>query len=180
MNPEINSFIIKFENVLNKCRIFIPSGNIRPAVQPARSKKSKGEEIVYIGRGLDEKEIESFKDKELASDPLLIEKGGEFKFLIKIIASQPNPPIIEKYSFRFIGLTKSKNGIHSLRFDKDLSAPRGRSDWDDDMQDAPSHPVHHLHINFEEDNQMRLPTGFINPIMIISSIDYWYGQLLCE
>jgi hypothetical protein len=179
MSPEINSFIIKFENALNKCRIFIPSDIIRSAVQQARSKK--GEEIVYIGRGLDENEIKIFQnDQYLASDPLLIEKGGEFKFLIKIIATQEAPLIFEKYSLRFIGLTKSKNSIHSLRFDKDLNTPRRCDDWDDDMEDAPSHPTHHLHINFEKDNQMRLPTGEINPLMIISSIDCWYGQLLCE
>jgi len=178
MNPGINDFIKKFEHALNRCQIFISSGNIHFAVQQAKSKKDKDKEIFYIGRGLDENEIKNFQDKKLASDPLLIEKGGEFKFLIKIIASQPNPPTIEKYSFRFIGLTKSKNGIHSLRFDKDLSVPRRRSDWDDDMKDAPSHPVHHLHINFEDDNQMRLPTGDIKPLMIIASIDYWYGQLL--
>jgi len=174
MNPEINSFIIKFENALNKCRIFIPSGNIRSAVQQIKPKKDK--EIFCIGRGLDENEIKIFQDKKLASDPLLIKEGGEFKFFIRMNTSDLN--LFEKYSFRFIGLTKSKNGIHSLRFDKDLNTLRGCSDWDDDMQDAPSHPVHHLHINFEDDNQMRLPTGDIKPLMIIASIDYWYGQLL--
>jgi len=95
-----------------------------------------------------------------------------------MIASHPDP--IEKYSFRFIGLTKSKNGIHSLRFDKDLNTPRGCSDWDDDIEDAPSHPAYHLHINFEEDNHMRLPTGVVDPLMIIASINYWYLQLLSE
>ncbi len=50
MTPEINSFITKFENALNKCQIFISPGNIRSAVQQARTKK--GKEIVFIGRGL--------------------------------------------------------------------------------------------------------------------------------
>ena len=174
MNPGINDFIKKFENALNRCQIFISSGNIRSAVQQIKPKKDK--EIFYIGRGLDENEIKIFQDKKLASDPLLIKEGGEFKFFIRMNTSDLN--LFEKYSFRFIGLTKSKNGIHSLRFDKDLNTLRGCSDWDDDMQDAPSHPVHHLHINFEDDNQMRLPTGDIKPLMIIASIDYWYGQLL--
>lgn len=177
MSPEINSFITKFENALNRCQIFISSGSsIRSAVQQVRSSKKK--EIVYIGRGLDESEVKWFQDKSLASEPLLIKKGGEFKFLIKMIGSHPDP--LENYSFRFIGLTKSKNGIHSLRFDKDLNTPRGRLDWNDDINDAPSHPAHHLHINFEEDNQMRLPTGAIDPLILIGSIDYWYRQHSCE
>lgn len=176
MSPEINSFIIKFENALNKCRIFTSSGNIRSAVQQAMSKK--GKEIVHIGRGLEEREIESFQDKKIASEPLLIKNGGQFKFYIKMVSSSPD--LLENYSFRFTGLKKSKNGIHSLRFDKNLNTPRACNDWDEDMQDAPSHPAHHLHINFEEDNQMRLYTGATNPLMIIASIDYWYLQLLCE
>jgi len=90
MSPEINSFITKFENGLNKCGIFISSGNIRSAVQQAKTKKNK--EIVYIGRGLDEREVKPFRDKKRALDPLPIKTGGEFKFLIKRSPrSKPRP-----------------------------------------------------------------------------------------
>ncbi|OQX95955.1 hypothetical protein B6I21_02730 [candidate division KSB1 bacterium 4572_119] len=176
MSPEINSFITRFANGLNRCGIFDSPGNIRFAVQQAKTKKNR--KIVFIGRGLDEREIEVFQYKKRARDPLLIKAGGEFKFLINMVDSQSYP--IEKYSFRFVGLRKSINGIHSLRFDKDLNTPRSRNDWDDQMQDAPSHPAHHLHINFEEDNHMRLPTGVVDPLMIIASIDCWYLKVLSE
>lgn len=179
MNPDINRCITIFNNWLNRCAIFDPPGNIQFAVQAGPTRK--GEPIAHIGRGLDEREVKKlkFNDKKLASDPLYIKRGGEFKFFIRLNASQS--PMMEKYSFRFIGLRKSKNGVHSLRFDKDLNRPRGRNGWDGDFEDdAPSHPIHHLHINFEDDNDMRLPTGAIDPLMIIASIDYWYRNILYE
>lgn len=176
MSPYINKFVVRFDNALNRCAIFDSPGNIQFAVQLGSTKN--GEKIAHIGRGLDEREVEKlkFKDKTLARDPLFIVRGGEFKFFIRLNASQS--PLIEKYSFRFIGLRRSKNGVHSLRFDRDLNTPTRHDDWDQQMQDAPSHPAHHLHVNFEEDNNMRLPTGIVDPLMIIASINYWYLQIL--
>ncbi len=186
MSPDINSFIIQFENVLDRCAIFESSDNIHVAVQRV-STKGNGE-IVYIGRGLDEREIEIFRDnKRKAREPLHIRRGGEFKFIIKMNTSHAD--LLEKYSFRFLDLRRTINGVRSLRFDKDLNTPRGRNDWDDDMKDAPSHPAHHLHVNFDEDNHMRLPIGLPKkcvstakayPLMIIASIDYWYRNVLSE
>ena len=178
MNPAINSCITIFKNGLDSCVIFDPPGHTQFAVQLGST--NKGEQFAHIGRGLDEREVKKlkFNDKKLARDPLYIKRGGEFKFFIRLNASQS--PLIEKYSFRFIGLRKSKNGVHSLRFDKDLNAPRDCDDWDQKTQDAPSHPAHHLHINFEDDNDMRLPTGAIDPLMMIASIDHWYRNILSK
>ena len=91
-----------------------------------------------------------------------------------------------EYGLRFINLAKSINGVVSLRYDKAYGAACRADDWDDEMGDAPSHPVHHLHVNFavpsenpfQQDNDLRLPTGFVDPIVILRSIDCWYRRKL--
>lgn len=191
MNPQINTFIVKYQNSLAKCQIFDCLGkDLCPAVRRVVPSGRKKQEMVIIERGMDERYLKYFNDqKQLAQKPLPIHKGGLFSFIIKLRIGSDGNLEYPSYSFRFTNLTKSVNGVHSFRFDKDVNIPRGCSDWDENMADAPSHPCHHLHVNFSPlknsedytpDNTLRLPTGPINPLIILPSIDHWYWQRLCN
>lgn len=186
MKSALNDFHLYYNTCLRSCNIFDkPQGDTDPAIETV--KRGNNKEELLLGRGVEEeKQLKHFKDQQRARKPLPILGGGSFKLFIKCSATgnQKHADIVS-YTLRFVDL-KTKNGIHCFRYDKDLGVPRGRPDWDEELEDAPSHPAHHLHINFvkpkegqyEPDNDLRLPTGDVDPVMILRSVDYWYSRVL--
>lgn len=181
MTPALNEFYVRYQDCLARCRIF--DTDTKPAVQIIKNRDRKE---LWLARGLEEgRSLEKFRqDQRLAREPLPILGGGFFNFFITCREAGEQADI-PSYTLRFLDL-KTTNGIHSFRYDKDLGVPRGQPDWDADLKDAPSHPGHHLHINFtkpengqyEPDNDLRLPTGPVDPLMVLLSVDHWYSRLL--
>ncbi len=144
---------------------------------------------ILLARGLEGVGLAEFEDQEVAAAPIPIYDGGKFSFYMRYCVSAQNEPEMVSFGIRFMNLCKSVNGVDSIRYDKNVGAAKGMPDFDEDILpigDAPSHPVCHVHVNYavpnhiniQADNDLRLPAGDVDPILVVRSVDHWYCRRL--
>jgi hypothetical protein len=117
--------------------------------------------------------FESQPDAQRSFD---LARGGQLDVFLKVRRSRKGVAEVASYRIAIRGLpTPNENHVSSLRYDKSQGQPR--RGWDDELGDNPQHPWRHLHLNFDASqaaNVLRLPTGEVDPIVILASFDYWY------
>ena len=126
-----------------------------------------------MGRGTPNKGL-------LDDEPFELVHGGKIEFYACVSPAAGNGLVIEHYRIVMMDLPDNANGISSLRYDWDLR-PDSRQNCDAELGDEPGHPQGHIHVNFlyPGDNDCRMPTGCVCPILLLCSLNYWYC-LQCE
>jgi hypothetical protein len=117
---------------------------------------------------------ELFEDDPAAHSAFRLAGGGHLDLFLRI---RENAGLAEVASYRIAvrQLPTNDNRITSLRYDKSQGQPK--RDWDEGLGENPQHPWRHLHLNFDAShpaNDLRLPTGEVDPIIVLVSFDHWY------
>lgn len=137
--------------------------------------------VWIIGRGLNHDRSSLFLDDPSARRPIQLIRGGEVTLYVSI-RETGNQAVIASYRFGIINLPDNSNDIKSLRYDRSEGHPSGIG-WVDELDDNPHHPWGHLHVNFassQDANDLRLPTGNLNPILLLRAFDHWYWSRFNE
>lgn len=142
---------------------------------PCRFDETK--RVGVIVRGFDAAE-QLFGDDPTVSVPFRLVFGGRLSLHVRVRempTRRTQRPAIEVAAYRFslLDVPNNPNSVRSLRFDKPDGQPRGTG-WDEELQDNPEHPHAHVHLNFLDDNDCRLPTASVCPLLLLSALDYWY------
>jgi hypothetical protein len=170
-------YVERLKGSLSECSV------IEQGQRDAAIKRNEDGTIWLVGRG--EKVDGSVfvgADPEFG-DPYPLKADGYLHLFVKVEGEQMRvpPARITEYRFTLLSLKHNENGIESVRCDGDgRPNPRQGDGWDHDLADNPFHARFHVHINFHRPwpaNEMRLPVGFVNPIMIIKFFDDWYSNL---
>jgi hypothetical protein len=153
-----------------RCASITPAD--RPTV-PAKFDTSRNTWVVT--RGFDAPE-ELFADDPAVGSPFELAYGGQLSLRVRVRERRRrHSSLVEvvAYQLSLVDIPSDRNSIRSLRFDKPDGQPRGAG-WDDELQDNPRHPHAHVHFNFLDDNDCRLPTASICPLLLFTAFDYWY------
>lgn len=108
-----------------------------------------------------------------ANQPLLLGENGLIDFSVLIRERPKNTIEIVYYRICFMNLPENNNKINELRYDYSQGQQRGEG-WDDELNDNPQHPQAHIHINFCSNNDCRMPTQAVCPILVLRAFDHWY------
>jgi hypothetical protein len=155
---------------VSRCASITPADR---ATVPAKFDTNRSTWVVT--RGFDGPE-ELFGDDPAVVTPFKLTCGGQMSLKVRVRERRHRPPAtveVVDYRLRLIGIPDNPNSIRSLRFDKREGQHRGAG-WDDELQDNPQHPHAHVHFNFLDDNDCRLPTASICPLLLLTAFDYWY------
>ena len=140
---------------------------------PARLDESRSTWIVT--RGFDAPE-ELFGDDPAVVSPFELAYGGKMSLQVRIRETRRrglSSVEVAAYRLSLVDMPDNPNSIRSLRFDKADGQRRGAG-WDEKLEDNPQHPHAHVHFNFLDDNDCRLPTASICPLLLLTAFDYWY------
>ncbi|MCY2992408.1 MAG: hypothetical protein NTY19_31690 [Planctomycetota bacterium] len=111
-----------------------------------------------------------------AHAPFELAKGGRLDLFLRLRTNDKGLAEIATYRLAVRQIPPNINNIVSLRLDKKEGQPRGDG-WDPKLGDNPQHPWAHLHLNFDKSdraNELRIPTGEVEPIVLLMSFDHWY------
>ncbi|MFH1919682.1 MAG: hypothetical protein ABIP48_07365 [Planctomycetota bacterium] len=155
-----------------RCSSIAPEDRI---TLPSRFDETRSTWVVL--RGFDAPE-ELFGNDPAVFSPLELTHGGSMSLHVRVreIQTQRSRAVeVVTYRLALVGIPDNPNNIQSLRFDKPEGLPRGRG-WDEELGDNPEHPHAHVHFNFfpPGDNDCRMPTASVCPILLLSAFDYWY------
>jgi len=131
----------------------------------------------FVARGLDA-ENRLFPDDPEAHSPFNLIRGGALRLQVRVREIREGGlrrVEVEAYRFCVEGLPPNPNIVRCLRYDKSQGLPKGTG-WDDCLRDNPQHPHAHMHVNFREPdaNDLRLPTGSVCPLLLLSAFGFWY------
>ena len=140
---------------------------------PAKFDASRSTWVVT--RGFDAPE-ELFGDDPAVGSPFELAYGGQMSLQVRVRETRRRSSSsveVVAYRMSLVDIPDNRNSIQSLRFDKPDGQPRGAG-WDEELQDNPQHPHAHVHFNFLKENDCRLPTASVCPLLLLSAFDYWY------
>jgi hypothetical protein len=149
---------------------------------PTRS--DEGHTEYFIVRGFDVPG-KMFANDLSAGSPFTLVRGGKLKFRAHIReihnrAATEVQVVVQGYSFQVDGLDTdgNPNRVGCFRYDRPAGQPRGDG-WENDLGDNPRHPHAHLHINYLTlgANDLRMPTGFVPPLLLFKAFDHWYYNM---
>ena len=169
----LNEYIQQVKMCIAQC------GVMDPAEREISHRRDETGAVWLIGRGNEIDQSGLFDAGAQPVHPFPLTKGGRIHLYIRIrSAGTTNQPStrIANYRLRFLDIQDNENEIRSIRYDGDEGLPKSEG-WDEDLQDNPHHPRFHAHVGFHnspEANNLRLPTGFVNPILVIKAFDHWY------
>jgi hypothetical protein len=151
-------------------------------VLPYTYDKTRDQWFLQRGGPMDQ-ETNLFKNQKAsqkASQAMTLCENGQIEFRLWLRERDKTRELeIVNYRLAFLNLPDNPNKIQSFRYDYSTGQKRGPG-WDDDLGDNPEHPQAHVHINFTGDdrtaNNLRMPTGQVDPILILRAFDYWYGE----
>ena len=138
--------------------------------------QADGGKIWIVKRSEIDAPYELFENEPTAHTAFQLRGGGQLDLFLRI--RKNGDGLAEVASYRIVVRQlppTNDNSITSLRYDKSQGQPR--RDWDDELNDNPQHPWRHLHLNFDASqaaNELRLPTGEVDPIILLASFDHWY------
>lgn len=118
-----------------------------------------------------------FLDDPDAKRPIELSPNGSIELYIRF-RDNGHQIEIEKYRLAIFGIPVNNNKITSIRYDytKNTPAERKKMGWIEAISDNPQHPMSHLHINFQEENNCRLAVGQLSPILALRAFDHWYYE----
>jgi hypothetical protein len=137
--------------------------------------QAAGGKMWIVKRSETENASELFANDPTAQTAFHLTSGGHLDLFVRIREDGARLAEIVSYRIAVRQLPANDNSIASLRYDKSEGQPR--RDWDDQVNDNPQHPWRHLHLNFDASqaaNDLRLPTGEMDPILFLVSFDHWY------
>ena len=117
-----------------------------------------------------------FGNSPVAHKSFALAKGGDLDLFLRVRKNGEGRAEVASYRIAVHRLPSNGNNLVCLRFDKSQGQPR-RDGWDEVLGDNPQHPWGHLHLNFDASqaaNDLRLPTGEVDPIILLASFDHWY------
>jgi len=137
--------------------------------------QAEGGKIWIVERSESENASGLFVNDPTAQTAFQLTKGGHLNLSLRLRTKSDGLAEVASYRIAVRQLPTNVNAIESLRYDKSEGQPR--RDWDDQLNDNPQHPWRHLHLNFDASqaaNDLRLPTGEVDPILLLVSFDNWY------
>jgi hypothetical protein len=163
-------YVEKLKARVSCCASITPGDRI---TVPVRFDSSRSTWVVT--RGYDAPE-ELFGDDPAVGRPFELTYGGQMSLQVRVregLKRRSSTVEVVAYRLSLVGIPDNPNSIRSLRFDKPDGQPRGAG-WDEALQDNPQHPHAHVHFNFLDENDCRLPTASVCPLLLLSAFDYWY------
>lgn len=173
MITSARQYVQHFKAMVSRCASIDPEDRL---TLPCKHDETGSTWVVI--RGLDARG-QLFGDDQVVSHPFMLVFGGRMSLHVRVRDKAPRnrQPTVEVVSYRLslVEIPDNPNGIQSLRFDKPEGQPQGAG-WDEDLQDNPQHPHAHVHFNFlpPGDNDCRLPTASVCPLLLLSAFDHWY------
>jgi len=131
-------------------------------------------ELWIVGRGVNRAGLPVFGEDPASSKSMQLVSGGELELFIYIREKHAGHEVVS-YRIAITSLPPNPNDIQSFRYDRSEGRPTNDG-WDEEIQDNPKHPWAHMHINFTADNAnaCRMPTGNIEPLLLLRTFDHWY------
>ena len=172
LNISAREYVQRLKANISRCASIVPDDRV---TVPSRFDEDRRTWIIV--RGFDAPQ-ELFAIDPVVSHPFELIEGGCVKVEVRVREVRRNGlrvAEVASYQLTFLEIPENRNNIQCLRYDQPAGQPRGAG-WDEDLQDNPCHPRAHLHVNFlpPGDNNCRMPTGPICPILLLRAFDHWY------